>query len=224
MFNFTVCLFLKKSFYIRELTFKLEEKFKIEMYKVEKLKSFLDCEQCKKLLVDPVLMACGKFICKLHLDKMLTHESKEENTFICEICQGEHFIPKDGFVVPNRLQDLLDIELNKFAPSPMFEECRKEIENAKESLVDIGLLEKNAENYIYEYFEDVKRLVDIRREDLKFKIDTYSDQVIKSVEMDQMNLIKLKGSKSTNNKTNKTILAGSHNFQTDEIEVFVLTI
>ena len=87
MFNFTVCLFLKKSLYIRELTFKLEEKFKIEMYKVEKLKSFLDCEQCKKLLVDPVLMACGKFICKLHLDKMLTHESKEENTFICEICQ-----------------------------------------------------------------------------------------------------------------------------------------
>jgi hypothetical protein len=167
------------------------------MYKVEKLKSFLDCEQCKKLLVDPVFMACGKFICKLHLDKLLTH--KEKNTFICEICQGEHFIPKDGFVVPNRLQDLLDIELNKFAPSPMFEECRKEIENAKESLVEIGLLEKNAENYIYEYFEDVKRLVDIRREDLKFKIDTYSDQIIKSVEMDQMNLIKL--SKEANQLT-----------------------
>ena len=81
----------------------------------------------------------------------------------------------------------------------MFEECRKEIENAKESLVEIGLLEKNAENYIYEYFEDVKRLVDIRREDLKFKIDTYSDQIIKSVEMDQMNLIKL--SKEANQLT-----------------------
>ena len=123
-----------------ESTIKLKEKFKIEMYKVEKLKSFLDCEQCKKLLVDPVFMACGKFIYKLHLDKMLTHESKQKNTFICEICQGDHFIPKDGFVVPNRLQDLLDIELNKFAPSPMFEECGKEIENTKESLVEIGFL------------------------------------------------------------------------------------
>jgi len=73
----------------------------------------------------------------------------------------------------------------------MFEECRKEIENAKENVVEIGLLEKNAESYIYDYFEDIKRQVDIRRENLKSKIDTYSNQIIKSVEMDQMNLIKL---------------------------------
>jgi hypothetical protein len=169
------------------------------MYKVEQLKSFLDCEQCNKLLVDPVVMACGKIICKTHLDKLLTHESKEKNAFICEICQEEHFIPKNGFVVPDKLQNLLDIELNKLAPSPMFEECRKEIENAKENVVEIGLLEKNAENYIYDYFEDIKRQVDIRREDLKFRIDTYSDQIIKSVEMDQMNLIKL--SKEANQLT-----------------------
>jgi hypothetical protein len=170
------------------------------MYKVEIVKSFLDCEQCNKLLVDPVVMSCGKFICKIHLDKLLTHEFKEKNTFICGICQEEHFIPKNGFVVPNRLQKLLDVELNKLAPSSMFEECRKEIENAKENMIEIGLLEKNAENYIYDYFEDIKRQVDIRREDLKFKIDTYSDQIIKSVEMNQMNLIQL--SKEANQLTN----------------------
>ncbi len=170
---------------------KQKEKFEKEMYKIEKVKSFLDCQLCNKLLVDPVVMACGKFICKIHLERLLTHESKEKNTFICEICQEEHFIPKKGFVVSDRLQGLLDVELNKLAPSPMFEECRKEIEKAKENVNEIGLLEKNGENYIYEYFEDIKRQVDIRREDLKFKIDTYSDQIIKSVELDQMNLIKL---------------------------------
>ncbi len=58
-------------------------------------------------------------------------------------------------------------------------------------MAKIGLLEKNAENYIYDYFEDIKRQVDIRREDLKFKIDKYSDEIIKSVEMNQMNHIKL---------------------------------
>jgi hypothetical protein len=94
---------------------------------------------------------------------------------------------------------LLDVELNNLASSPMFDECRKEIEKAKENVVQIELLEKNAENYIYEYFEDIKRQVDIRREDLKFKIDTYSDQIIKSVELDQMNLIKL--SKEANQLT-----------------------
>jgi hypothetical protein len=176
-----------------------EEKFEKEMYKVEKVKRFLDCEQCNKLLVDPVVMACGKFICKIHLEKLLTHESKNKNIFICGICQEEHVIPKNGFVVPGRLQDLLDVELNKLAPSPMYEECMKEIENAKENVVEIGLLEKNAENYINEYFEDIKRQVDIRREDLKFKIDTYSDLIIKTVETDQKNLIKL--SKEANQLT-----------------------
>ncbi len=101
------------------------------MYKVEQLKSFLDCQQCNKLLVDPVVVACGKFICKIHLERLLTHESKEKNTYVCEICQEEHFIPKNGFVVPNRLKELLNVELNKLEPSPMFHECRKELEDRR---------------------------------------------------------------------------------------------
>ncbi len=55
----------------------------------------------------------------------------------------------------------------------------------------IGLLEKNAENYIYDYFEDIKRQVDSQSEDLKIKIDKYSEEIIKSVELNQKNYIKL---------------------------------
>ena len=51
--------------------------------------------------------------------------------------------------------------------------------------------EKNSEGYIYEYFEDIKRQVDIRREDLKMKIDKYSDEVIQSIKRNQVNYIKL---------------------------------
>jgi hypothetical protein len=161
------------------------------MYKVEQLKSFLDCQQCNKLLVDPVVMACGKIICKIHLERLLIHESKEKNTFVCEICQEEHFIPKNGFVVPNRLKELLNVELNKLEPSPMFDECRKELEEAKASVLKIDQLEKNPEIYIYDYFEDIKRQVDLRREDLKFKIDTYSDEIIKSIETTHTNCMKM---------------------------------
>ena len=75
--------------------------------------------------------------------------------------------------------------------SPVFHECTKEIEEAKENMVKVELLEQNAENYIYEYFEDIKRQVDIRREDLKFKIDNYSDEIIKSLELNQKNLIQI---------------------------------
>ena len=35
----------------------------------------------------------------------------------------EHNIPDKGFVVNIRIQDELDIELNKIKPSQMYEEC-----------------------------------------------------------------------------------------------------
>jgi len=41
--------------------------------------------------------------------------------------------------------------------SPVFHECTKEIEDAKDNMFKVELLEQNAENYIYEYFEDIKR-------------------------------------------------------------------
>ena len=91
--------------------------------------------------------------------------------------------------------------------SPVFHECTKEIEEAKEKMVKVELLEQNAENYIYEYFEDIKRQVDIRREDLKYKIDNYSDETIKSLELNQKNFIKI--SKEVNQMT--TVIEKSKN-------------
>jgi len=122
----------------------------------------------------------------------MTNASNTKNTLICLICQEEHLIPKKGFVINNRLQKLLTLKLNtlKF-DCQIYNGCKKEIDDAKERVAKIRLLEKNAENYISEYFEDIKRQVDIRREDLKFKIDNYSNLIIKSVELNQIKYIKL---------------------------------
>jgi hypothetical protein len=44
------------------------------------------------------------------------------------------------------------------------------------------VLEKEPENYIFEYFEDLKRQVDLRREELKLKLDNCSDEIIQTIE------------------------------------------
>jgi uncharacterized protein YpuA (DUF1002 family) len=67
----------------------------------------------------------------------------------------------------------------------------EEIEKAKGQLTKVEQFKQNAEMYLYEYFEDIKRQVDIRREDLKLKIDIYSDELIKSIEKSQLNSLKL---------------------------------
>jgi hypothetical protein len=162
------------------------------MFKVDRVKSSFNCDECHKLLVDPVAMPCDNIICKAHLDKLLTNKSNNENIFICGVCQEEHLVPKNGFVVNSRLKNLLELELNTlFETNPAFEECKKELEQAKENVKMIEEFETNAEVYIYEYFEDIKIQVDLRREVLKQKIDDHSDEIIKSLELNQQNYTKL---------------------------------
>ena len=41
---------------------------------------------------------------------------------------------------------------------------------------------KKSKIYFNEYFEELKRQVDLRREELKLKLDNYSDEIIQSIE------------------------------------------
>ena len=60
-----------------------------------------------------------------------------------------------------------------------------------ESLSDMETLDKNAELYIQGYFEEIKRKVDLRREDLIERIHNYSDVIIKSIESTQNECLKM---------------------------------
>ena len=67
----------------------------------------------------------------------------------------------------------------------MSEACNKNIKEAEVNLNKIDEFKKESEYYIYEYFEDIKRQVDLRRETLKVEIDDYSDDIINKVNQTQ---------------------------------------
>ena len=168
------------------------------MLKVDQIKNFFDCDECNKLLVDPIVLACGSVVCKSHTAFL---ENKcNEKVFNCGLCNDTHSIPENGFVVNKRIQNLLTIELNALkvlnkVKSPVFNDCKNEIKKAEEQIATIEPLEKNSELYIYEYFEDIKRQVDLRREKLKLEIDKSSDNLIGSIETTQRSLINFSKSK-----------------------------
>ena len=74
----------------------------------------------------------------------------------------------------------MDIKLKTLKLNPVYEECITEINDAKINIQKIEILEKDPENYIFEYIEEFKRQVDLRREELKLKLDNCSDEIIKS--------------------------------------------
>ena len=127
------------------------------MFKIDQVKNLFDCEQCYQLLVDPVTLLCGYSVCKRHIDELLESNSKESNTFLCKLCDDEHCIPKKGFAINKSIQSALDIKLNTLKLNPVYEECKSEINYAKNNIQKIENLEKDPENYSFEYFEELKR-------------------------------------------------------------------
>jgi hypothetical protein len=143
------------------------------IYKIDKIKNLFKCDVCLQLLKEPVALTCGSTVCKSHLEDL-----SESGVFQCEKCHEEHTAPTGGFKINNIVQDALNNNLNSLKASPIFEQCKVQIEHAAKSISDIEYMPDDPENYVYEYFEDIKRQVDLRREELKLKIDEYSDEII----------------------------------------------
>lgn len=82
------------------------------MLKIDRIKTFLNCDQCHELLVDPVTIPCGYSVCKRHLEELLEGTANETNSIACKLCQEEHPVPPKGFIVSKRLQEGLQMQLN----------------------------------------------------------------------------------------------------------------
>ena len=77
------------------------------MYKLDKIKTLFNCDNCNHPIVDPITLPCGNNVCHKHLDKLVPKMG-----FICERCQGNHIVPEEGFKVNKQIQKALDIELS----------------------------------------------------------------------------------------------------------------
>lgn len=156
------------------------------MFKFDQIKSMFNCVLCSKILVDPVGIPCGITVCQSHLKCYATQKA-----FQCQCCNKLHSVPNEGFFINKFIQNQLRIELNAMDINPIYEECKDEIEKANKSVEQIEETTNDSENYIYNYFEVIKRQVDIRREVLKEKIDNYSNELIQSINETRASYIKL---------------------------------
>ncbi len=67
----------------------------------------------------------------------------------------------------------------------------KYIQNAFRLFYRLESLRNNPDQYVYDYFEELKRQVDLRRETFKQEIDVCSDQIIRELENKKSELMKL---------------------------------
>jgi len=145
------------------------------MFQSEKINDLFSCKICKDVLVDPILLPCGETVCKEHADEI----SKGE----CMLCLENHKAPKNGFPSNKFAKNQLDLKVNKISLNfSQFKDYSKIIQDLNENWKEIETIQKDPENYIHEYFAELTRQVDLRRETLIEEIHKYSDELIQKIE------------------------------------------
>jgi len=145
------------------------------MFQLENVNALFNCKICKGVLVDPIILPCGETVCKAHTDEI----SKGK----CMSCNGIHTVPKEGFLENKFAKNQLDLEAKKTILNfNKFNGYNKILQDLNENLKEIESIQKDPESYISEYFGELTRQVDLRRETLIEDIHKYSDELIQKIE------------------------------------------
>ncbi len=75
------------------------------IFQLDKINDPFECELCKDVLVDPILLPCGETVCKAHTDEI----SKDK----CIFCSEMHKAPQNGFPSNKIVKNQLDLKINK---------------------------------------------------------------------------------------------------------------
>lgn len=164
-------------------------------------KSIFKCILCSESLECPVTIPCGNTVCKSHLNDFIG-----QKTFECQCCKQEHSVHKEGFVMNKFIQDQLKMQLNL---NPVLDGYKNGIEQVY----------INVERYIYNYYEDIKRHINLEGQLLKEEIDRYFDKMIQLINVTQNSNIYLpKDENKLRTNIKKDMNKLIRNFDTFEID------
>jgi len=145
------------------------------MFQLEKINDLFNCNVCKGVLVDPIILPCGETVCKAHTDEI----NKEK----CMLCSEMHTSPQNGFPSNKIVKYQLDLEINKINLNlSQFKYYHKIIQDLNKSMKEMEAIRNDPDNYIHEYFGELARQVDLQRETLIRDINEYSDELIQKIE------------------------------------------
>ena len=94
-------------------------------------------------------------------------------------------MPLSGFHINKNIQKALENTI------PEAEEVKERIEDVTKVVRELEVLKESPEGYIYDYYEEIKRKVDSRRETLKNEIDLCSDRMIERIESTRSECIQM---------------------------------
>ena len=149
---------------------------------METIDNIIKCNLCSNILAEPIILPCGTTICKKHVDELLSNNEVE---IYCYSCNAKHHISKNVTYPPNKVADAL---IKKRFDKLDFADFGEEYNNAQKALLSLKLAYENYEKkrthpdtFVTEFFNNLIREIDVKRDELKEKIDKLSDTLIEDL-------------------------------------------
>ena len=135
----------------------------------------MSCNICKLVLKDPVLLPCLSAICNGHL----TDGTAKNGSIRCTKCDKDFEVSESGFPIHELTKNIVEKEF-------YLSEDEKKIKLAVEELIQtleeiqFDLKQKHSEliRKSADHFSEIRRLIDVQREELKAKIDEIALKLI----------------------------------------------
>ena len=148
------------------------------MVKLSKLD--LLCQICNNILKDPIQLPCHCTICHAHL------KTAKDGLISCETCGDEFAVNNIECKVNKLAKKVLDAEDHLSSEE---KELKKEIHELMLSFQrlrhQLGQEQNKFELKSHDHFAEIKRKIDIQREQLKEKIEAIYLAMIRQVEQDE---------------------------------------
>jgi hypothetical protein len=138
---------------------------------------YLTCNICKKCYCEPVVLPCGKNVCKAHLDHIF-HKTNGK-IFECNYCNKHHEIPESGFIINEDLMGVLDVY---YKSDQKRKEANDLISKFEQNIKEIDRISENPESFIIDYITCTRIKIKLEKDRLLTKINKISDEMLEQLE------------------------------------------
>ena len=145
---------------------------------MESLLEPIQCTKCSEQLKNPVALPCGNSICEKHQNE----DRDDNNSVYCSVCDLHHVIPNGGFIRILALEKLIERKINNIDLGDEYRSAYDKLEDFSELLEKLEKLKNDPSGKIYSKISKLRNSIDLRREELKNKIDEDALSIIKQLD------------------------------------------
>jgi hypothetical protein len=103
-------------------------------------------------------------------------------TINCRLCGKDHLKPSEGFAIIIPLAEMMDLKADRLYFGKNFEYGKNLLNSLDKSITQYTQISHQPKNFINEFFTELKAKCNARREEVKFEVDNYFDQILKEIE------------------------------------------